>query len=194
MKEIKKDLIYDEMSEKIISVAEKMVTSNGAHAITVRSILKELEITNRVFYNRFRNIDEVLSIVYQNTIIKIRDVLSVKYDIEENFFEYVMHLFTEVLKSTYDLKMKFSHYMFEHDSISNANYSWWTSEIKKLIEFAKTKKYIKDVDSDVLSYSIWCFCRGFNADAVSRNIPKEKAVSDFQYSFGFLLDGLKENV
>ena len=53
------------------------------------------------------------------------------------------------------------------------------------------KGYIKQVDSDVLSYSIWCFCRGYNADAVGRNIPKDEAVKNFRYSFGIILEGLK---
>ena len=53
------------------------------------------------------------------------------------------------------------------------------------------KGYIKEVDSEVLSYSLWCFCRGYNADAVGRNIPKDVAVKNFRYSFGIILEGLK---
>ena len=67
------------------------------------------------------------------------------------------------------------------------------SEIKKLIDFAKEKKFIKDVDSEVMSYAIWCFCRGYNADAVARNLPREEAVRRFRYSFSYLLEGLKAN-
>ena len=65
-------------------------------------------------------------------------------------------------------------------------------KIKKLIDYAKSHGLIKDVDSDVMSYAIWCFCRGYNADSVGRGLPKEEAVKNFKYSFGFLLDGLKK--
>ena len=65
--------ICDEMSQKIIETAEALVMTQGTHMLTVRSILKELNITNRVFYNRFRNIDEVLNIVYKNTSMKVRE-------------------------------------------------------------------------------------------------------------------------
>ena len=61
MESAKSELITDAMSEKIIETAEKIATTDGASTLTVRRILKELGITNRVFYNRFRNIDEVLA-------------------------------------------------------------------------------------------------------------------------------------
>ena len=56
-------LINDKTSDRIIEIATKLVKSEGAHNVTVRKVLKELGATNRVFYNRFRNIAEVLEIV-----------------------------------------------------------------------------------------------------------------------------------
>ena len=68
-----------------------------------------------------------------------------------------------------------------------------SQEVQQIIsELNIEKGYIKHVDSDVLSYSLWCFCRGYNADAVGRNIPREEAVKNFRYSFGFILEGLKK--
>lgn len=184
--------INDEMSERILEAAEEIVCSQGADSLTVRKLLKKLGITNRVFYNRFKNIDEVLHIIYRNTVQKVRDVLqSEKIDSEKDFFELVMNLVTNSLLVSYDSKMRFNQYVFENDSVSQGNYNWWTTEIRKLVDYAKEQKYIKDVDSDAISYSIWCFCRGYNADAVGRGIPKEEAVRNFRYSFSFLLDGLK---
>ena len=82
--------------------------------------------------------------------------------------------------------------MFENDSRSQSNYVWWVSAIKQMLTYAKDKGYIRaDADADVLSYSLWCFWRGYNADAVSRDIPKEEAVKNCKYSFGIILDGLR---
>jgi len=92
---------------------------------------------------------------------------------------------------SYETKMKFNQYVFENDSVSQSNYEWWIGEIKKLIEYAKRNKLIKEVDSDVMSYAIWCFCRGYNADAVGRGLPKDEAIKNFRYSFGILLDGMR---
>lgn len=194
MPDTKNVLISDDMSKKIVETAESIVTSQGAHVLTVRKILAALGITNRVFYNRFHNIDEVLSVVYKNTILKIRETLASALDSEKDFFEQVIDLVVKSLIISYDTKMQFNHYVFEYDSVSDSNYEWWTSEIKKIIDYAKEQGVIKDVDSEILSYSIWCFCRGFNADAVGRNLPKEEAVKRCKYSFAFLLEGLKNNM
>ena len=42
-----------------------------------------------------------------------------------------------------------------------------------------------------MSYAIWCFCRGYNADAVGRHLPMDLAVQNFRYSFSILLDGMR---
>ena len=185
-------LINDEMSQKIIDAAEKLAMSGGTNDITVRKILTELGITNRVFYNRFHNIDEVLEIVYKSTALKMRQSILTNLDESRDFFEQVTEVVTQSLIMSYDIKMRFNQYVFENDSLSRENYEWWMCEIKKLIDHAKAHDYIKDVDSEVLSYSIWCFCRGYNADSVGRGLPKDEAVKNFKYSFGFLLDGLKK--
>lgn len=185
-------LIKDDMSEKIINTAERLVTNFGPERVTVRMILKELDVTNRVFYNRFHNIDEVLEIVYLNTISKIREGMVTEYDGQQDFFDYVVDVVSETLIASYDTKMKFNQYVFVNDSVTHNNYLWYMERIKTLFEYADKQGYIKSVDHDALSYAIWCFCRGYNADAVVR-LPKEEAIKNFKYSFRFLLDGLKKN-
>lgn len=186
------DRIRDEMSDKIIETAEHLATTEGANTLTVRKILQTLDITNRVFYNRFHNIEEVLEIIYRNMIMKIRaSVTPEQTSSAQGFFEHVIDVVTRALIMSYETKMQFNQYVFENDSHSQSNYAWWHSEIKKLIDYAKEKKYIKDLDSDVMSYAIWCFCRGYNADAVGRNLPMDVAVENFRYSFGILLDGMR---
>jgi len=188
--EEKAKLIKDATSDKIIAAAEKIATSSGE--VTVRKILRELGVTNRVFYNRFHNVDEVLEIVYNNTVSKIRESMATEYDGKGDFFEYVTDAVTETLILSYDLKMKFNRYVFEYDSLSQENYEWYMSRIKKLFAYAKEKGIVRpDVDAETLSYAIWCFCRGYNADAVERKLPKEEAVEKFRYSFSILLKGLK---
>lgn len=184
-------LINDDMSRLIIETTEKLATGTGAKNVTVRSVLRELGITNRVFYNRFHNIDEVLTIVYKNTILKIRKSLVSQFDPAIDFFKQVIDIVTKTLVMSYDNKMRFNNYVFENDSISKDNYEWWTKEITQIIEYAKSKKLVKNLDSKMMSYSIWCFIRGYNADAVGREVPKQEAVDSFKYSFGVLLDGMK---
>lgn len=191
MKEKNQELISDEMSKTIVETAERIALSDGAEQVTVRRILKSLGITNRVFYNRFHNIDEVLNIVYQNIILKIRESITSKFDPAGDFFTQVIDIVGNTLVMSYDNKENFYRYVFESDSVSHGNYEWWRGEILRLIEFGKSRGYIKDIDASVMAYAIWCFIRGYNADAIGRGLPKEEALRNFKYSFGILLDGMK---
>lgn len=184
-------LISDKMSQSIVEAAERIATEQGADKVNVRAILRMLNISNRVFYNRFHNVDEVLELVYKSKVLKIRESIIAKFSPEKDFFGQIIDIVANTLIMSYENKMRFNQYVFESDSVSDSNYEWWKTEIKMLIEFAKSKNYIKDVDSDAMSYAIWCFIRGYNADALGRGLPKEKALQDFKYSFGILLDGMR---
>ena len=191
MDKLQNELIHDEMSETIIDAAEALASASGAHIVTVRKILQTLGITNRVFYNRFHNIDEVLEIVYERTVMKIRESIVARFNPEGDFFEQVIDIVTNTLVMSYENKMNLNQYVFESDSESNENYTWWKNEIKKLIEFAIGRGYIKPLDTEAMSYAIWCFIRGYNADALGRGMPKDEAVKNFRYSFAILLNGMK---
>ena len=185
-------MIKDSMSETIIKTAKRIATLNGAKAVTVRNILRALNITNRVFYNRFHNIEEVLSEIYRNMAQKIRESVFLDFDPNRDFFEQVTDIVTSTLTMSYDNKMNMSQYVFESDSVSNVNCEWWCERIKKIIEYAIEKGFIKkSLDTDVMSYSIWCFIRGYNADALARGIPRDEAERQFRYSFGVFLDGMR---
>ena len=166
--------------------------SLGRDRVTVRKILQTMGITNRVFYNRFHNVDEVLCIVYESTAKKIRKSMASRIDPEGDFFEQVIAIVTNTLRLSYENKMQFNQYVFESDSTSGENYEWWKAEIIKLIELGKEMGVLKaDVQSEVMSYAIWCFIRGYNADALGRGLDIEVATENFRYCFGVLLDGMK---
>ena len=187
----KNELIRDEMSEKIIDAAEEIAVENGTEDLTVRKILRSLGITNRVFYNRFHNIGEVLEKVYEKTVLKARGCITGKQDAKKDFFENVYDLVSEIISMSYESRKQMSSFVFETDSQEKENREWWTAEIKKIIDNAVENGYLKKVDSNVLSHSIWCFCRGYNADVIAQNIPKEEAVKNFRYSFSFMIEGLR---
>jgi len=187
----KNGLINDEMSEKIIAAAEAKIASGEGDSLSVSMLLRELNITNRVFYNRFPNLDEVLGIVYRRTVVRMREGMSSELTDDTDFFKYVTDVVVKTLVLSYETKMRLGNYIFENDTDSRDNYEWWMTEIKKLLEYAVSRRLIREVDTDIMSYAIWCFCRGFNADAVLRSMPKDEAVKKFRYGFGILLDGLR---
>lgn len=191
--EEKENLIRDEISEEMIRVAEKLVKREGARNVTVRKILQTMGVTNRVFYNRFKNMDEVLELVYKKAVTEMHASMESSYDIRTEYFSYITDVGVRVLLNTYDVKKQFSQYMFEFDSVRTANRIWWSEKIKEVIEIGKETGNLKDVDAEKLSYTVWCFLRGYNADAVNRNLSKEEAVENFKFGLNCLLEGVKKS-
>ena len=184
-------LIKDEMSDRIVRAAEEIALTDGSGKLTVRKILKKLGITNRVFYNRFRNIGDVLVIVYKNTVNKLRSCITDKIDRKRDFFEQINEIVSGIISTSYDTRMKIKGLILENEFILEENRKWWMEQIGKLLSYAIANRLIKEVDVQKVSYSIWCFVRGYNADAASRNLPKEEAIAGFKYGFSCFLDGLK---
>lgn len=193
MESVKYNMITDEISEQIIDTAEQLAITEGSEHLTVRRILQKMGgVSNRVFYNRFKNIDEVLNVIYERIALKLRESISDGFDPHGDFTEQVITVVTNTLIMSYDLKMNFNHYIFETDSSTNANFQWWKTEITRLIELGKARGQLSHtIDADKMSYAIWCFIRGYNADAIGRDLPREHAAENFRYAFRILLKGME---
>lgn len=183
-------LIRDEISEKIIGIAADLTREQGAHCVNVRKIITRLGVTNRVFYNRFKNCDEVLRIVYSRAVVQTREAIVPDFSDRESFVRFCLDAAEQVLISTYDMKMQFSRYVFEHDSLTEENRLWWKTHIIRNYEYALEKGYVREADTDALCYAIWCFCRGYYADIAARGMQKEDAVRYFRFGFRCLLNGI----
>ncbi len=185
-------LIHDEMREKIVQTAAALALNQGAGEVTVRKIIRELGVTNRVFYNRFHNVEEVLSLVYQDMAIQMRQSILERFDPAGDYFGQITDIAAGTLKLSYRLKLGMNQFVFIQDSVSAENFLWWRERIQGLIDLGKENRVVRDdLDCDKISYAIWCFIRGYNTDALARGIPEEEAVDGFLYSFGILLDGMR---
>ena len=67
------DKIQDALSEQIVQIVAQLAAEEGAHKVTVTQVINALGMANRVFYNRFSNIDEVLQIVYRNAVRQMHE-------------------------------------------------------------------------------------------------------------------------
>lgn len=186
------ELINDKISDEIIEAAERLARNVDIEKLTVRDVLRELNISNRVFYNRFHNIDEVLDIIYNNKIESVRVGIMATVDPEQDFFEQITNVAAMTLELSYKNKTGFNQYIFKNDSELNSNYQWWYDEIFKALEYARANELIRDVPVREVSYSVWCFIRGFNADALGRGLSMEDALNAFRIGFGYFLDGLRK--
>lgn len=185
-------LIHDEVSGKIVETAAELALNEGAGEVTVRKIIRALGVTNRVFYNRFHNTEEVLSLVYRDMAVQMRQSVLEHFDPEGDFFGQITDIAAGTLKLSYRLKLGMNQYVFIQDSVSAENFLWWRERIREFIDLGKEKRLVRqDLDCDKISYAIWCFIRGYNTDALARGLPKEEAVDGFVYSFGVFLEGMK---
>ena len=182
--------IRDDISEQIIAIAAEMTREEGAHTVNVRRIIGKLGVTNRVFYNRFKNCDEVLRIVYQRAVEDMRLSVQPEYHDRESFIKCCLDAGAEVLLHTYDVKMQFSRYVFEHDSLTEANRRWWAQMVTEFYRDALARGYVKKVNEGALCGAIWCLSRGYYADAAARGLSKEETLASFRQGFQFLIDGV----
>lgn len=183
--------LQDEVSDKIISAATKMALNNGVGCLSVKAIINELNITNRVFYNRFKNLNEVLECIYQNVVQAMRQCILVEYDGKQDYYEFLIDIAASVLKKTYENKLHFSQYMFEYDSLNAANRNWWMERIKALLQYGIDRGLLKNTDLNLLCYSIWCFCLGFNTSSIGTDLTVDEAVAAFRLGIGTMLEGLR---
>ena len=184
------DKIQDALSEQIVQIVARLAAEEGAHKVTAKQVINELGMANRVFYNRFSNIDEVLRIVYARSVAQTREAVVPDFTDKQSFIRFCMDAAEHVMISTYEMKMCFSRYVFEHDSLTEENRLWWKQHIIRNYESAHQKGYVKTADTEALCYAIWCFCRGYYADIAARELQKEEAVRLFRFGFRCLLDGI----
>lgn len=182
--------IHDGISEQIIEAAAELARESGAHQVNVRRIIGRLGVTNRVFYNRFKNCDEVLRIVYQRAVENMHISVTPEYHDKESFVQYCLEAGAAVLLQTYDVKMQFSRYVFEHDSLTEANRLRWAELIRAFYRDARSRGYVREVDEDALCGALWCFSRGYYADAAARGLSKEETLQNFKRGFRILIDGV----
>ena len=183
--------LEDELTDQIVDVATKIAYTDGVAHISVKRIITELGVSNRVFYNRFKNIQDVLDIVYHRIVKQMRECINTEYDESTDYYDYLQNIGVAVLKSTYEDKLHFSQYMFEYDSYSESNRKWWIDHIKPLIQYGIDNDLLKNVNTTYLSYSIWCFCRGFNADAVGTGLTLDEALESFKLGLSCIIEGMK---
>ena len=186
-----KTYIQDEVCDQIMTVTKELVDIHGASNITVKMVINKMGVTNRVFYNRFPNIETVLISIYNDIVLKMRDCLKSKYNYKTHFRSYCDDVACNILVSNILLKNKFAHFHFFHDSMSKENATWWMKTMGKMVHEAIELGAAKPNDCYHVAYALWCFCRGVSADAIGRGIGDlDSTKKHFREIFGYFLDGI----
>ena len=112
--------LEDELTDQIVDVATKIAYTDGVAHISVKRIINELGVSNRVFYNRFKNIQDVLDIVYHRIVKQMRECINTEYDESCDYYDYLQNIGVAVLKRTYEDKLHFSQWISKGPSFNEA--------------------------------------------------------------------------
>lgn len=185
--------IEDETSNRIIDTAMEIALSEGVSNLTVSKIIRAMDVTNRVFYNRFKDINDVITAVYERVVHKLRSCLDVKYDGKQDYCEFITDLAVSVLTETYKLKLHFAGYLYNYNAYNEENRIWWINHIAPLIDYGIEHGIFKKTDSRLLAYSVWCYCRGFTAATMDSNLSTDEGLAAFRIGFKCLMDGVRKD-
>lgn len=148
--------IEDEMSKRIIDIAMNIGCREGADALTVTRLCRDLNCDRRVIYNRFRDIDEINLLVAkrcnEELLAKARGAMRPQVSYFDNFMAYVQAAFTYI----YEKNPHFQHYTalcrVTEDGIQNEI----LQDLVSLIEEGMASGDVRaDTDSRAAAESIW---------------------------------------
>ncbi len=184
--------IQDEITEKILSTAKEIAQTEGMEQLSVKRILAEMKVSNRVFYNRFCNIEDVIEILYERMVFSLRDILDPSLlTITESYYKTLVALAVRVVECLYQNNIHFRVRLLSYEASKDSNRNWWITQIQAILRDGISRGLLKPMDDLSAARGIWCFCLGFNKEALGQNISEEEALISFHASFSILIEGMK---
>ena len=154
--------IEDETSKRIVDLAVNIGCREGADALTVTRLCKELNCDRRVIYNRFRDIDEINMLVAQRCneelMVKTRTVVDPQASFHDNFLALVKAVFTYI----YEKNAYFQHYTALYKVTDKGVRNEIFQDLTDFIEKGKaTGDVCTEADSGRAAANIWIILTGF---------------------------------
>ncbi len=182
--------LEDETSKTIIATAAQIARREGMEELTVKRVLTELKVSNRVFYNRFRNIDDVIQVLYEDLVQEIRSSLERVQQPAQSYPDYLLELAVAAVEKIYQNTLHFKQYLFSYQVANDTNRDWWLKKIQQLLRRGMEQGELKVNDPVKMSYGVWCFCLGFHRDAVGDELTEQEAMDAFREAFSCLIQGM----
>lgn len=182
--------LEDETSKTIIATAAQIARREGMEELTVKRVLTELKVSNRVFYNRFRNIDDVIQVLYEDLVQEIRSSLERVQQPAQSYPDYLLELAVAAVEKIYQNTLHFKQYLFSYQVANDTNRDWWLKKIQQLLCRGMEQGELKVNDPVKMSYGVWCFCLGFHRDAVGDELTEQEAMDAFREAFSCLIQGM----
>ena len=181
--------IEDETSKRIIDLAVNIGCREGADALTVTRLCKELNCDRRVIYNRFRDIDEINMIVArrcnEELMVKARTIVDPQASFHDNFLALVKAVFTYI----YEKNAYFQHYTALYKVADKGVRNEILQNLSDFIEEGKaTGDVCTETDSGRAAANIWIIITGFSGIlAANRNYKYQDGLDTVLYGIEAIL-------
>lgn len=184
--------IEDETTKRIIETATAIAQQDGMEKLSVKRILEEMNVSNRVFYNRFRNIEDVIEVMYHEFVGNLRGRIELeKLAEDDHYYETLLELAVSVVRKMYHDDIHFRMRLLSYETSKASNRSWWLEQIEAILKDGVKRGLLKPMNEQAVSYGIWCFCLGYHKEALGQQVSEEEAIAGFIESFSFLIEGMK---
>lgn len=155
--------IDDETSKRILDLAMNIGCKEGAEALTVTRLCKELNCDRRVIYNRFRDIDEIDQIVAQRCDLELIAHARQSVDPQASYHDGFMAFIEASFAYIYERKAAFQHYMSLYQIVKDRIRNGVLQELDQMIEAGKRTGDVRaDIDSYHAAADIWLILTGIS--------------------------------
>ena len=178
--------IEDEMSKRIIALAVNIGCKEGAEALTVTRLCRELNCDRRVIYNRFRDINEINLMVgkrcNEELIEKARAAVKENTSYYDEFMKKIAAAFTYI----YEHNAYFQYYTTLYEMTENGIQNGLLQALELLIEKGKAQGEVNaKTDSKRAAECLWMITTG-----ISKMLAKNTAYN-YQDAFDTMTYGVR---
>lgn len=185
--------IEDETSERIVKLAVNIGCQEGADALTVTRLCRELNCDRRVIYNRFRDIDEISLIVAQRCneelMAKARTAINPQASFYDNFIALIKAAFAYI----YEKNAYFQHYTALYQVTEEGVRNEILQSLTDLIEEGKATGDVRaETDSYRAAENIWLITTGISSMLASNvNYKYQDGLDTMLYGIEAILACMK---
>ncbi len=186
--------IEDETSVRIIALAANIGCKEGADALTVARLCRELNCDRRVIYNRFRGINEINLKVAdrcnEELIKKASAAVTYGGSYYDNFMSKIMAMFAHI----YEQNTHFQHYTVLYEMSDGCMQNKLLQEFERMIEDGKAQGVLRaKADSRQAAKNIWIIVTGIVRVLAENTEYKYQEASDtVMYGVRAILEYIKK--
>lgn len=185
--------IEDETSKRIVDLAVNIGCREGADALTVTRLCRELCCDRRVIYNRFRDIDEINLIVAgrcnEELMAKARTAVDPHASFDDNFIALIRAAFAYI----YEKNAYFQYYTALYQVTDQGVRNEVLQALTALIEEGKSTGDVRaETDSHKAAQNIWIIMTGISGMlAAHANYKYQDGLDTMLYGVGAVLACMK---